>query len=171
MTRISRLIAIQLAFSMGGVATAVASPSNEPAPFVRDWRAVLTGEEAKLLPYAGPSFRLERRRLGAAQLDALEALLLPTLASELKKVGSRDPPSSYFRQYAAAVSGKYHVILVHGFLRDTGHGIDWARRPVDAGDRIARFWDAVYIVERHRFARMRRNRDAVRHSVILQGVA
>jgi hypothetical protein len=169
--RICSLIAILLALPMAGAATAVASPSNEPAPFVREWRAILTGGEAKLLPYAGPSFRLERRRIGAAQLDALEALLLPLLASELKSVGSTDPPSGYFRQYAAAVSGKYHVILVHGFLRDAGHGIDWARKPVDASERIASFWDAVYIVERHRFARMRRNGDAVRHSVIFQGVA
>jgi len=176
MKRISSLIAILSALSMVGPATAVAfpsnaSPSNETAPFVRAWRAVLTGEEAKLLPYAGPSFRIERRHIGAAELDALEVLLLPTLASELKSVGSRHPPSSYFRQYAAAVSAKYHVILVHGFLRDAGHGIDWAHKPVDASDGRASFWDAVYIVERHRFAKMRRNGDAVRHSVIIQGVA
>jgi hypothetical protein len=174
MKRISSLIAILLALSMVGAATAVASPnaspSNETAPFVRAWRAVLTGEEAKLLPYAGSSFRIERRHIGAAELDAIEALLLPALAFELKSAGSTDRPSSYFRQYAAAVAGKYHVILVHGFLRDAGHGIDWAHKPVDASVR-ASFWDAVYIVERHRFAKMRRNGDAVRHSVIIQGVA
>jgi hypothetical protein len=165
------VIAILLAASLVGVATAAASPSNEPAPFVREWRAVLTGGEAKLLPYAGSSFRIERRHIGAAELDALEALLLPALASELKRVGSTDPPSSYFRQYAAAVSGKYHLILVHGFLRDTGHGIDWTRNPVRAIDGRAGFWDAVYIVERHRFAKMRRNGDPLRHSVIFQGLA
>jgi hypothetical protein len=167
----SSLIAILLAWSMAGVATAAASPSNEPAPFVREWRAVLTGGEAKLLPYAGSSFRIERRHIGAAELDALEALLLPALAAELKRVGSRDPPCGFFRQYAAAVSGKYHLILVHGFLRDTGHGIDWTRKPVGATDARASFWDAVYIVERHRLAKMRRKGDTVRHPVIFQGVA
>ena len=169
--RISSLIGILPALSMAGIAAAVASPSDAPEPFVREWRAVLTGEEAKLLPYAGPSFRIERRHIRAAELDAIEALLLPALASELKSAGCSNPPSSYFRQYAAAVSGRYHVILVHGFLRDAGHGVDWARKPVDANDRTASFWDAVYIVERHRFARMRRSPKAVRHSVILQGVA
>lgn len=168
--RVSSLIAILLALFMGRGAAA-ASPSSEPAPFIREWRAVLTVQEAKLLPYAGTSFRVERRHIRAAELDALEIRLLPVLTSELKSAGSTNPPSSYFRQYAAAVSGKYHVILVHGYLRDAGHGIDWTHKPVDANDRIASFWDAVYIVERHRFARMRRNRDAARHSVILQGVA
>jgi len=145
--------------------------SNEPASFVREWRAVMTSGEAKLLPYAGSAFKIERRRITAAQLDALEALLLPMLAAELKSMGSRNPPSSYFRQYAAARSGKHQVILVHGYLRDAGHSTDWTRKPVDASDGGANFWDAVYVVKRHQFAKLKRDGDAVRHTVIFQGAA
>lgn len=157
--------------AMLAAAAADASPSSAPAPFVREWRAVMSGGEARLLPYAGSAFKIERRRISAAQLDALEALLLPMLAAELKSKGSRNPPSSYFRQYAAARSGKHHVILVHGYLRDTGHSIDWTRKPVDASDGGESFWDAVYIVERHQFAKLKRDGDAVRHTVIFQGAA
>jgi hypothetical protein len=153
-------------------ATAAAvSPSNEPAPFVREWRAVITSEEAKLLPYAGSSFKVERRRISAAQLDALEALLLPMLAAELKSMGSTNPPSSYFRQYAAARSGKHQLILVHGYLRDAGHSTDWTRKPVDGSEGRGSFWDAVYVVRRHRFAKLKRDGDTVRHAVIFQGAA
>jgi hypothetical protein len=147
------------------------SPSNAPAPFVREWRAVMSSGEAKLLPYAGSAFKLERRRISAAQLDTLEALLLPMLAAELKRMGSRNPPSSYFRQYAAARSGRHQVILVHGYLRDAGHSIDWTRKPVDASDGAESFWDAVYVVKRHQFAKLKRVGDAVRHTLIFQGAA
>ena len=152
-------------------ATADVSSPNEPAPFVREWRAVMTNVEAKLLPYAGSAFKIERRRISAAQLDTLETVLLPLLAAELKSMGSRNPPSSYFRQYAAARSGSHQVILVHGYLRDTGHSIDWTRKPVDAGEGAENFWDAVYIVARHKFAKLKRSGDAVRHTVIFQGAA
>jgi len=155
-------------------ATAAAAdvwPANEPAPFVREWRAVMTSGEAKLLPYAGSAFKIERRRISAAQLDALEALLLPMLAAELKSMGSRNPPSSYFRQYAAARSGKHQLILVHGYLRDAGHSTDWTRKPVDASDGGESFWDAVYVVKRHQFAKLKRDGDAVRHTLIFQGAA
>jgi hypothetical protein len=147
-----------------------ASPQS-PAPFVREWRAVMSSGEAKLLPYAGSAFKIERRRISAAQLDALETLLLPLLAAELKSMGSRNPPSTYFRQYAAARSGKHHVILVHGYLRDTGHSVDWTRKPVDASEGADSFWDAVYVVERHRFAKLKRAGDAARRTVIFQGAA
>jgi hypothetical protein len=152
-------------------AAADVSPSNEPAPFVREWRAVMSSGEAKLLPYAGSAFKIERRRISAAQLDALEALLLPMLAAELKSMGSRNPPSSYFRQYAAARSGKHQLILVHGYLRDAGHSTDWTRKPVDASDGGESFWDAVYVVKRRQFAKLKRDGDAVRHTVIFQGAA
>jgi hypothetical protein len=162
--------------TVGGIqattaAAAGVSPSDEPAPFVREWRAVMTAGEAKLLPYAGPAFKIERRRITAAQLDALETLLLPTLAAELKSMGSRNPPSGYFRQYAAARSGRHQLILVHGYLRDTGHSTDWTRKPADASDGGESFWDAVYVVKRHRFAKLKRGGDAVRHAVIFQGAA
>jgi hypothetical protein len=167
--------AVWLIFTANSCAAAAATadilPSNEPTPFVREWRAVMSTGEAKLLPYAGTAFKIERRRISTAQLDALEARLLPVLAAELKSVGSRNPPSSYFRQYAAARSGKHQLILVHGFLRDTGHSIDWTRKPADAGDRGDRFWDAVYVVKRHRFVKLKRDKDAVRHTVIFQHAA
>jgi hypothetical protein len=150
-------------------ASADVSPSNAPAPFVREWRAVMTGGEAKLLPYAGSAFKIEQRRISAAQLDTLETLLLPILAARLKSMGSRNPPSSYFRQYAAARSGRHQVILVHGYLRDTGHATDWTRKPVDAHESGLSFWDAVYIVKAHRFAKLKREGDAVRHTVMFQG--
>jgi hypothetical protein len=153
-------------------ATAAADgPSIEPAPFIREWRSVMSIGEAKLLPYAGSAFRIEPRPISTAQIDTLEAVLLPMLAAQLKRVGSRNPPSSYFRQYAAARSGRHQVILVHGYLRDTGHGIDWRRKPVDAHDAEYGFWDAVYVVRRHRFAKIKREGDAVRHTVIFQGAA
>jgi hypothetical protein len=152
-------------------AAADVSPSNAAAPFVREWRAVMTSGEAKLLPYAGSAFRIERRGISTAQLDALETLLLPVLAAQLKRMGSRNPPSSYFRQYAAARSGRHQVILVHGYLRDTGYATDWRRKPVDAHDAELNFWDAVFIVKRHRFAKLKREGDAVRHTVIFQGAA
>jgi hypothetical protein len=150
---------------------AAGSPSSEPAPFVREWRAVMTGGEAKLLPYAGSGFRVERRRITTVQLDALEALLLPMLAAQLKMMGSRYPPSSYFRQYAAARSGRHEVILVHGYLRDTGYSTDWMRKPLDARDGGARFWDAVYVVKRHRFAKLKRDGDTGRRTLIFPGAA
>jgi hypothetical protein len=161
---------------LSGAATAApaaadVSPSNAPAPFVREWRAVMTNREAKLLPYAGSAFKIERRSISTAQLDALETLLLPMLAAQLKSMGSRNPPSSYFRQYAAARSGRHQVILVHGYLRDTGYATDWTRKPVDAPDGELSFWDAVYIVKRHRFAKLKREGDALRHTVIFQGAA
>jgi hypothetical protein len=152
-------------------AAADVSPSSEPAPFVRQWRAVMTNGEARLLPYAGSAFKIERRRISAAELDRLEALLLPMLAAELKSMGSRNPPSSYFRQYAAARSGRHQVILVHGYLRDTGYSTDWTRKPADANDGGGRFWDAVYVVKRHRFAKLKRDGDALKHPVIFQGAA
>jgi CubicO group peptidase (beta-lactamase class C family) len=152
-------------------ATADGSPSSEPAPFVREWRAVMSTGEAKLLPYAGSAFKIERRPISATQLDRLEALLLPMLAAELKSKGSRNPPSSYFRQYAAARSGKHQVILVHGYLRDTGHSIDWTRKPVDANNGGQSFWDAVYVVKRHQFAKLKHDGSAVRHTVIFQRAA
>src|ERR1700728_3590539 len=152
-------------------AVADVSPSNEPAPFVREWRAVMTSGEAKLLPYAGSAFKIERRRISAAQLDALEALLLPMLAAELKSMGSRNPPCSYFRQYAAARSGKHQVILVPGYLRDAGPSIECTRKPVDASDGAASCWDAADVVKRHRFAKLKRDGDAARHTLIFQGAA
>jgi hypothetical protein len=164
---------------LAGAATAVTaapaatdvSPSDAPAPFVREWRAVMTSGEAKLLPYAGSALKIERRGISTAQLDALETLLLPMLAAQLKSMGSRNPPSSYFRQYAAARSGRHQLILVHGYLRDTGHATDWTRKPVDAHEGELSFWDAVYVVKRHRFAKLKREGDAVRHTVIFQGAA
>ena len=152
-------------------ATADTSRSAEPAPFVKEWRAVMTTGEAKLLPYAGAGLKIERRRISAAELDALEVRLLPVLAAELKSMGSRNPPSSYFRQYAAARSGRHQVILVHGYLRDTGHSIDWTRKPADAVDGADSFWDAVYVVKRHRFVKLKRDKNAVRHTVIFQRAA
>jgi hypothetical protein len=160
---------------LAGAATAAAaadvSPSNAPAPFVREWRAVMTHGEANLLPYAGSAFRIERRSISAAQLDALETLLLPMLAAQLKSMGSKNPPSGYFRQYAAARSGRHQVILVHGYLRDTGYATDWRRKPADAHEGALSFWDAVYIVKRHRFAKLKREGEAARHTVIFQGAA
>jgi hypothetical protein len=146
-------------------------PADRPAPFVREWRAEMSAGEAKLLPYAGSAFQLERRRISAAELDALEARLLPVLAAALKSLGSRNPPSSYFRQYAAARSGRHQLILVHGFLRDTGYGIDWTRKPDDASYRAGRFWDAVYVVKRRRFVKLKQDGEAVRHAVIFQRAA
>jgi hypothetical protein len=168
------LMQVLLVAGAATAATAAAAdvwPSNAPAPFVREWRAVMSSGEAKLLPYAGSAFKIERRDITTAQLDALEALLLPVLAAQLKSMGSRNPPSSYFRQYAAARSGRHQVILVHGYLRDTGYATDWRRKPVDAHDGELNFWDAVYIVKRHRFAKLKRDGDAVRHTVIFQGAA
>jgi hypothetical protein len=176
----SRRLLMQTLLLTGAAAAATAaataaaadvSPSNAPAPFVREWRAVMTSGEAKLLPYAGSAFKIERRGISPAQLDALETLLLPVLAAQLKSMGSRNPPSSYFRQYAAARSGRHQVILVHGYLRDTGYATDWRRKPADAHDAELNFWDAVYIVKRHRFAKLKREGDAVRHTVIFQGAA
>lgn len=171
---LQRVYPLMLLLAASTAATAQAAavlPSDQPAPFIREWRAVMTDGEAQLLPYAGSAFRIERRRISPAQLDALEALLLPMLAAQLKSMGSRYPPSSYFRQYAAARSGGHPVILVHGYLRDAGHGTDWARKPADAGGGGERFWDAVYVVKRHRFARLKRDGDAVAHTLIFQGAA
>jgi len=152
-------------------APAAAASPDEPAPFIRDWRAVMTAGEASLLPYAASGLKIEPRHISTAQIDALEALLLPVLAAQLKRIGSRNPPSSYFRQYAAARSGRHLVILVHGYLRDTGHGTDWTRKPADAHGGEGSFWDAVYVVSRHRFARLKKDGGAVRRAVIFQGAA
>jgi hypothetical protein len=150
---------------------ATGSASQGPAPFVREWRTVMTRGEAKLLPFGGSSFEIERRRITGAQLDELEARLLPLLAAELKSMGSPNPPAGYFRQYAAARSGSHHLILVHGFLRGPGPHIDRRPKLVEETDGGDNFWDAAYIVERHRFAKLKRDGDAVRHSVIFQGAA
>jgi hypothetical protein len=128
----------------------------------------MSSGEARLLPYAGGAFKIERRPIPAAQLDALEARLLPILAAQLKSMGSRNSPSGYFRQYAAARSGKHQLILVHGYSRDTGHSIDWTRKPVDASDVGDRFWDAVYLVKRRRFVRLKEEGETVRRAVIFQ---
>src|SRR5579859_1835417 len=129
-------------------------PPKGPPPFVKEWRAVMSSEEARLLPYAGAAFKVERKKIAGAQLDALEARLLPALAARLKSVGAPDPPSRYFRQYAAARAGKHRLILVHGYLRDAGYSTDWTRKPSDASDGRVHFWDAVYIVERHQFLKL-----------------
>jgi len=141
---------------------------NWSAPFIREWRGAMSIGEARLLPYAGVSFKPERRHIGAAQLDALEARLLPVLAARLKSVGSKDPPSSYFRQYVAARSGNSRVILVHGYLRDTGHGTDWTRKLEHSGDGRVHFWDAVYIVRRRRFVELKQEGDPSPHVVMIQ---
>jgi hypothetical protein len=169
----SRFLVIALLWvaSAAVAATADVPPSSGPAPFIREWRAKMPIGEARLLPFSGSAFKIDRRPISAAQLDALDAHLLPVLAAELKSMGSPNPPSGYFRQYAAARSGRHRLILVHGYFRGPGPDIDWKRKLVDPSGGGDNFWDAVYIVERHRFVKLKRVGDAVRHAVMFQGVA
>lgn len=171
MIKLVTLTAIIGAASMARPAAVAGSEPlrNGPVPFIREWRVVMSREEAGLLPYAGVEFTVERRQIGAAQLDALDALLLPPLAARLTNAGAPDPPSSYFRQYAAARAGKYHLILVHGVLRDAGHSTDWTHKPADASDGRVHFWDAVYIVERHRLVKLKQKGDRSAHVIMIQG--
>ena len=144
------------AYAMG--ASPAEPTAGSPLPFVQGWRTVLTGNGAQEMALSDESWRLEDRVIGDAELNELERVLLPRLAADLKDEGSSHRPSEFYRQYAAARWKHYHIILVHGFykedLKTAVLGDLWMRELIDASDGGSDYWDAVYVVELHRFMKM-----------------
>lgn len=158
------------------------SPTNDisqsPKPFVRAWRVVLRGKAAEGMNWATPGWQLDGGEISATEIDAIEQQLLPALAADLQDAGSPDLPRDYYRQYATGRWKKYHIVLIHGFHR--GHLNEpfdsvaerdrWKREPIDLTDGGTHFWDAVYVVELRKFAKMKGTGHTSR-TVVFHGVA
>jgi hypothetical protein len=139
--------------------------ADSPQPFVQAWRVILKGEGAEPILLADRDWILEERKITDAELDEVERLLLPALASDLMSEQSAAQPSEYYRQYAAARWKGYHIILIHGFHRSYldsygGSAAEkdrWKREAVQVTDGGTHYWDAIYIIELHMFAKMRQD--------------
>jgi hypothetical protein len=129
-----------------------------PQPFVQSWRTVLKGKGAQEMPLRDEWWRLEDRSIDDAELNRLERVLLPRLAADLKDEGSSHRPSDFYREYAAARCKQHHIILVHGFheeiLDSTVLRKLWTLEPIDVRDGGSDYWDALYVVELHRFVKL-----------------
>jgi len=163
--RVGFVWALLLVVAGAAAGSPMSASSPVLQPFVPDWRVVLTGEAARDMSWMKPGWTLDRREISTSELDALEQNLLPALAADLHDEGSSARPCDYYRQYAAARWNRYHVILIHGFHRSyldsfamTGEGGDrWKHHAVEVTDGGDHFWDAVYVVELHRFTQMKKH--------------
>jgi hypothetical protein len=125
--------------------------SESLPPFVKEWRVVLKDSEAQGLQPDIRGWTLEN------ELDAVEAMLLPKLAADLEAVGASALPCDYYRQYAAGRSRQYHLLFIRGFRRShlSADADGWRHAAVEVSDGGSSYWDAIYIVELHRFAKMK----------------
>ena len=130
----------------------------------------MTSGEAKLLPYAGLAFKIEQRRISTAQLDTLE-ISFADPRGPTEKHGFEESAVELFPTIRRRAFGKASGDPRARVSSRPGHATDWTRKPVDAHEGELTFWDVVYVVKTHRFAKLKREGDAVRHTVTIQGAA
>ena len=142
--------------------------------FAQSTRVVLRGEAgAQLVSYCAlEGTKPSTRRISEAQLDELEATLLPLLRDDLVSAGSKLRAQEYYRQYAAADWKEHRMIYVIGFHERSGAADStyWKSKPVIVNDGGAAYWCAVYIQDAQRFVRMQQEGLPVR-TVLFNGNA
>jgi hypothetical protein len=167
------VIGLVAAFGSGGLSIAEEAALTAASTTAADTfdplrRTVLTGAAGRrLVEFLGegralgfkpvwPNLAADSREITGAEVDALEAVLLPGYLAAVRQGTRGDVPHAYYRQYAAATYDGEPAIFVNGihelYFSGTGkHVEDWQRVPIENGGGGHLYWYGVYLQGRHEF--------------------